>query len=527
MTAPLAAGATPTPDWKAVPLAGVTLLHPPGPARLLQDLFGPDLPLAAPRAPWPGLRAALQAATQHFPPSQVLSVRHHDLHVERHPLHPAPAPPERPERWRSQDAPRPTDLPPALTGFPTERLWPRTGETLGPIPTAFVPVRLSGQMDQAVGRALTFDRAQSVAMLEALERRASAAPLRQVRHHASYLERASETATLDPATMILPRADAPGHVPYHPDLPLDWTAGLSMRRAQPVSVPARLASLNYQRDAPFVLDTSNGYALGRSLTEARLHALLEVIERDAFLMTWYTRRPPIPLNLELGAPRPVLHLADACARQGYELRAYRTTQESGVPSVWVTARTRRAGVPQLHALAGAHLDPWQAVLAGALEVSTSIFLNARLHDPAAGVRCLRDDEVRTPRDHFNLYAHPASALRLKFLDMLDPQPVAQAFASDFQGKGLTPTQALDALTATLLVHHDDVIFVDLTTPPLRRDGWHCARALVPGLLPLSFGHRTRRIQDCARLQRAWTALGQTEDSHTPAGDRWSSPHPFG
>lgn len=524
MTASLTVATT----WSTVPLAGFTLLHPPGPAGRPQDLFSPDLSLTAPRAPWPGLQAALQAAAQHFPPSEVLSVRHHDLHVERHPIQPAPTPPERPERWRSQDAPRHADLPPALTGFPTERLWPRTGETLGPIPTAFVPVRLPGQVDQAVGRALTFDRAQSVAMLEALERRASAEPPRQVRRHASYLERSSETATLDPATMILPRPGAPGHVPYHPDLPLDWTNGLSMRRAQPVSVPARLACLNYQRDAPFVHDTSNGYALGRSPTEARLHALLEVIERDAFLMTWYARQSPIPLNLELGAPRPVQHLADACARQGYELRAYRTTQESGVPSVWVTARARRAGVPHVHALAGAHLDPWQAVLAGALEVSTSIFLNARLHDLTAGARCLRHDhEVRTPRDHFNLYAHPASAPRLKFLDTLDPQPVAQAFAGDFQAGGLTPTQALDTLTATLLARHDDVIFVDLTTPPLRRHGWFCVRALVPGLLPLSFGHRARRTQGCVRLERAWAATGQTERAHTSAGDRCSSPHPFG
>lgn len=227
MTLTLAADAT----WSAAPLADFTLLHLPGLAGCLQDFFGPDLPLAVPRAPWPGLRAALQAAAQHFPPSQVLSVRHHDLHVERHPIHPVPTPAERPERWRSQDAPRHTDLPPALTGFPTERLWPRTGETLSPIPTAFVPVRLPGQVDQAAGRALTFDRAKSVAMLEALERRTSAEPPRQVRRHVSYLERTSEMATLDPAAMILPRPDAPGLAPYCPDLPLDWTDGLSMRRA--------------------------------------------------------------------------------------------------------------------------------------------------------------------------------------------------------------------------------------------------------------------------------------------------------
>ncbi|MFN4252669.1 hypothetical protein [Deinococcus sp.] len=116
----------------------------PGACRISSALTCPRARAARPGA---GLRAALQAAAQHFPSSQVLSVRHHDLHVERHPIHPVPTPPERPERWRSQDAPRHTDLPPALTGFPTERLWPRTGETLSPIPTAFVPVRLPGQVD--------------------------------------------------------------------------------------------------------------------------------------------------------------------------------------------------------------------------------------------------------------------------------------------------------------------------------------------------------------------------------------------
>ena len=46
-----------------------------------------------------------------------------------------------------------------------------------------------------------------------------------------------------------------------------------------------------------VYETSNGCALGGCFEEATAHGLLEVAERDAFLITWYGRMPRKAMNI--------------------------------------------------------------------------------------------------------------------------------------------------------------------------------------------------------------------------------------
>ena len=47
----------------------------------------------------------------------------------------------------------------------------------------------------------------------------------------------------------------------------------------------------------FVYETSNGCALGGSLEEAIFHGIMEVVERDSFLLTWYAKLPLPRLDL--------------------------------------------------------------------------------------------------------------------------------------------------------------------------------------------------------------------------------------
>jgi ribosomal protein S12 methylthiotransferase accessory factor len=73
----------------------------------------------------------------------------------------------------------------------------------------------------------------------------------------------------------------------------------SFARGEAVLLPERYAYYGLDRsshrteeqilDRPFVYEISNGCAIGSCLEEVILHGLLEVAERDAFLMTWLTR----------------------------------------------------------------------------------------------------------------------------------------------------------------------------------------------------------------------------------------------
>ncbi|UQA97473.1 YcaO-like family protein [Streptomyces halobius] len=68
-----------------------------------------------------------------------------------------------------------------------------------------------------------------------------------------------------------------------PDIPLDWALGTGLTSGRSVLVPADLVRRHLRRDvvAPNVFHvTSNGLACGNTASEATVHALCEVIERD-------------------------------------------------------------------------------------------------------------------------------------------------------------------------------------------------------------------------------------------------------
>ncbi|GAA3171225.1 YcaO-like family protein [Nonomuraea salmonea] len=71
----------------------------------------------------------------------------------------------------------------------------------------------------------------------------------------------------------------------HDGLPLDWLAGTSLEDGSPTLVPRDAVALTLERGTgwspPLFLASSNGLASGNTRTEAILHALYEVIERDA------------------------------------------------------------------------------------------------------------------------------------------------------------------------------------------------------------------------------------------------------
>ena len=79
---------------------------------------------------------------------------------------------------------------------------------------------------------------------------------------------------------------------FDPDRPIDWVWGYSFLQERPILVPELLAYYSLGgRSQGFVYETSNGCALGGSLEEAIFYGILEVVERDSFLMTWYAQMP--------------------------------------------------------------------------------------------------------------------------------------------------------------------------------------------------------------------------------------------
>ncbi|GHG38665.1 hypothetical protein GCM10017784_36670 [Deinococcus indicus] len=381
------------------------------------------------------------------------------------------------------------------------------------LPTETVPVSLLGQPDSGVGRQRDVRRARVSAQLEALERRSSVyagQPL--VRGACRPL--AADRRVLDPGSLV--QLDVPGAVAYSPDLEIDWVSGVSLRSGEEILVPARHVFMGYGADPAYLNESSSGCALGSVPEEAMLYAALEVIERDAFLMAWYTRTGAVLLDLTLLTDPDTLILLDDLRFQGFEVQAFDITPpEEGVPVVWVLGRGRRAGQPSTLTALAAHLDPVRA-LRGALEELHVGLGSSRVNAGLGGALHRGERAVVTHLDHFEFYAHPAGDAFLRFLpDVPDCRATRAFLRRGAAWRDPDITVNLRRLTDRLLRSRPDVVFVDIGAPVVSALGLSCVRAVVPDSLPLTFGQAGRRVRGCRRLRRRLAGR--------PFND---APHPF-
>ncbi|SDI92366.1 ribosomal protein S12 methylthiotransferase accessory factor [Lentzea albidocapillata subsp. violacea] len=369
----------------------------------------------------------------------------------------------------------------------------------GDLPLATVTAELDSHT-AGYGRTTSFEEAERVAIFEAIERRNGMRPRHPDPREISFAELGPDQA-LDPERLGL---NDFGNA-YHPDLRMRWAEGWSYTHKRPILVPEQVAywAAHTPAEQRFVHETSNGCGLGNSLTEAVLHGLFEVAERDAFLLAWYAETPLTRIKLP---PDPLLHhLTDRLEELGYELLFLNATNDLGIPAVLTLARTTGKGLPQAFFAAGASPDPAKALRSAAVEVAVDVeaFADRARANPENYSRerllgLLRDPtQVRSMDDHVAVNTLPEARERYANLvsdeppqvlpdrrDHTDLRDLLDRYTEDLRGKGL------------------ELIAVDQSDPHTTNTlGLHCAKVIVPGTLPMTFGHLHRRTTGLSRLGR--------------------------
>lgn len=392
-----------------------------------------------------------------------------------------------------------------------------------------------GKKEPTIGRSVSYQKSQTIAVLEALERYAG-----WNRGGRPEVVRASFADVADHALNPLELGVHPDEcyhlpdypfIPFRPDVPLDWVWGYSFRQQRPVLVPERSASYGYRLDKEptFVYETSNGCALGSSTEEAIIHGILELVERDSFLMTWY-RRLQLPELSVADIPDSSVQalLSKGELFTGCQIRVFLSTMEHGIPSVWVMAIHEAEDGPCIMAGAGAHLSLTQA-LKGALYEVLGLALRTRhsYRDQRERALAMLSDPmlVRAMEDHALVNSLPEARSRFSFLlDQPSPRPFREVNNLPWQG-GDDLRQDLGWMVHQILQTGLDVIVVDQTMSELRRGQFVCVRVIVPGLLPMTFGHMFRRVAHLPRLYAP--SITTIYKSDTSSLDEVGLvPHPF-
>ncbi|SDY97549.1 ribosomal protein S12 methylthiotransferase accessory factor [Amycolatopsis xylanica] len=366
------------------------------------------------------------------------------------------------------------------------------------------------------GRGADFHGSERVALLEALERYAGAQPTgRRTALRASFAELGPDKA-LDPERLGLPDPAYHGHpsaptVPYHPDLELAWVHGWSLSRDRSVAVPEHVAYWDPPGSARVVYECSNGCGLGNSPEEAALYGLFEIAERDAFLMAWYQRKPLPPVRIP--GDLVTSTLVGRAAELGYRVTVVNATNDFGIPAMVAIARYEGADqdAPQAFIAAGAHHDPATAVRSAISELVSNVGYVTRRATAEPGWRDLdrlrrmftEPELVLTLDDHVGVNTLPEALPRIEAL-IADLPEAALAEAP--------PVHDLTDLLRTTVDRLDlEVVVVRLDEPGARdRLGLSCVKVIVPGSIPMTFGHVNHRTRGLPRL----------------GGDLFVDPHPF-
>ena len=332
-------------------------------------------------------------------------------------------------------------------------------------------------------------------------------------------------AALDPALFAFFRPEqlaAPGFpfVPFTPRTRIRWVEGFGVPSGQPVLLPAQLVFLGSPpADEPLIAyATSNGLACGATLEEAILAGLLELVERDAFMIAWANR---LSLPLLEWAGDPVLERIERLylAPAGLRYTAVDASCFFGIPAAFGVVHGPEGDAGRLGLGAAAAATIQEAVRKALAE---AFWVQQGARDLVRKAVELPDaEEIRDFDDHLLFYSEPSRLGRTAFLDAsAERRPTSDVAPLP----GADVRELIDAAGAKLATLGVSLYSADVTTPDVREAGLFVARVLSPQLCPLDVIHLARFLGP-RRLFHAAHELGLRDEPLTMETVN-HDPHPF-
>ena len=378
------------------------------------------------------------------------------------------------------------------------------------------------------GHADSFADSERYGILEGLERYAGQQPrARTVSVEDSYANLAADA--LDPRDCGEYRpgfyTGAHHYQPFTEELRMPWVWGYSLRDRTPRLVPEQLVYYLDRRpgQSNFVQECSNGCASGSCPEEALLHGLLELIERDAFLLAWYSARPLPEIDIRSVRDPRTQFMRERVGLLGYDVRLFALRADLPVPVVMALAVRRDGGLGRLCFAAGSGLQPEDAVRAALCETASYVAgFDERVENKLDLVRPMVTDYERVGElsHHALLYGLPEMAEHADFLFTGPPPAPIDELYADWHAAyqpGDDLTRDLEYLVDAVAGCGSDVLAVDQTCPEQRRAGVHTMAVIAPGLIPIDFGWARQRVLHHPRFAGWLRRTGATPHLH---------PHPF-
>ncbi len=226
-----------------------------------------------------------------------------------------------------------------------------------------------GAVSNYNGKGPTKEQAMASAVMEAMERYSAEQRDGDEVVLGTFAEMESTGLTVDPRELILPLRT----YDYVMDQAIAWTRGYEMFRGEHAWVPANAVYHPYfcEGDLQLFRYHTNGIASGNTMEEAVLHALLELVERDAWSISDF--RDHVNADVIVRDEGSVCHrLMSQCEENGVIIHLKDLTSDLGIPTIGAAADDVQTEDPELLVIGvGTHLNPEVAAVRAITEVAQS------------------------------------------------------------------------------------------------------------------------------------------------------------
>lgn len=380
--------------------------------------------------------------------------------------------------------------------------------------------------------ALHRSRAKAAAIGETIERYCSAIYDPSEFITAAYRDLPPQTATR-PENFVLFSEHQYSQAEFHyerftPDARMNWVTATSFPSGASCLVPACFVYVPYEfaADEPCItVSHSTGLACGNSPEEALLSALCEVVERDAFMLTWLHRFPAPRVALNNVRDETLAAILRALESAGLELHVNLITTDVEIPTFMATLIDNSGAGPAAAVATRADLNPTHGVIRVAEEAVLTWLTVKDMMERSAVADSESDggspSMFLSRSKYLLMYARRETLRNLDFLLSASGSVQLSEIKNRSSDDALTDFNLCGALVGA---RGFEVLAVDLTTPDIAEAGLAVTRIVVPGLQPLDIDE-VRRFRGGQRLYQAPCLLGY---GSVPANesDLCEEPHPF-
>lgn len=297
---------------------------------------------------------------------------------------------------------------------------------------------------------------------------------------------------------------------FDPQIPIYWTEAFDLTEKKKIMVPAQEVWFDNERLAGeklWIANTTNGCAVGKNREESTLFAILEVIERDCFLTSWYLKRKCkqiIPETIKNDSLHWIIARINY-QRPGYKLFFLDLRNDLKVPVVCALAVRESGKGPKFLCAVAARLTYSQASLAAIKDIQNLLAYFPDREEYERVEELIKNKNlIKEPEDHKGLYITDEMFDKVKFFTegtQCSLEEPARFDLVENEAGTYDLKELIEKIVADCREADTSLIVKDITQNDLRDHELHCVKAIGVGMFPIWYGYGNARINITPRLEK--------------------------